>query len=120
MSLLLASLTTLASLSTPSVAVTMFPAVSTDPRIRFTGRSVVSNNSLLFDWSSSYIEVNAVGPLSLVVEEGWGHGNEYFVSLNGTALPQQLNTSQAATDYPILSASQSGLVRIEKVTEART
>ena len=75
----------------------------------------MDGDALLFDWSSSYIEANAAGPLSLVVEEGWSHGNEYFVSLNGTALPQQLNTSQAATEYPILSASQSGLVRIEKV-----
>ena len=104
--------------SADGATTTLFKA--TDPRIRFTGRSVVDGDALLFDWSSSYIEVNAAGPLSLVVEEGWSHGNEYFVSLNGTALPQQLNTSQDATEYPILSATLSGLVRIEKVTEART
>ena len=40
---------------------TLFPA--TDARIRFTGRSVVEKSTRLFDWSSSYIEANVVGPL---------------------------------------------------------
>ena len=93
---------------------------ATDPRIRFTGRSVVDGSSRLFDWSSSYIEANVHGPVSLLVEEGWAHGNEYYLSLNDTALPQQLNTSQSTSEYTILAEGQSGLLRIEKVTEART
>ena len=90
-----------------------------DPRIRVVGRTLASGSALLFDWSSVYIEAQATGPLSLVVAEGWAHGNEYNVTLNGTYL-FQLNTSQATQQYPILSAAQRGLVRIEKITEART
>ena len=47
--------------SADSALTTLFPA--TDARIQFTGRSVVDQSTRLFDWSSSYIEVNAVGPL---------------------------------------------------------
>ena len=70
-----------------------------DPRVRVVGRTLASGSALLFDWSSVYIEAQATGPLSLVVAEGWAHGNEYNVSLNGTYL-FQLNTSQATQQFP--------------------
>lgn len=99
-------------------AATLIPA--TDPRIRVVGRTVTDGTALTFDWSSVYIEVQATGPLSLLAAEGWGHGNEYHISINGSSAFQQLNTSKATQSYKILTTGQSGLVRIEKVTEART
>ena len=95
---------------------------ATDPRIRVVGRTIVDGTTLLFDWSSVYIEVQAQGPMTLLVAEEWGHGNEYRITVNGTRGPpiQQMNTSQATQSYPVLSSAQYGLVRIEKVTEART
>jgi hypothetical protein len=103
-----------------AVTAVRFPA--TDPRIRVVGRTVTDGSALLFDWSSVYIEAQATGPLSFVVTEGWDHGNEYYISINGSAgMPiRQLNTSQEIQTYLILSEGQSGVVRIEKVTEART
>ena len=71
-------------------AATLIPA--TDPRIRVVGRIVTDGTALIFDWSSVYIEVHATGPLSLLVAEGWGHGNEYHISINGSSAFQQLNT----------------------------
>ena len=66
-----------------AVAATLIPAI--DPRIRVVGRTVTENTTLLFDWSSVYIEANVTrGPLSILLAEGWSHGNEYFVSVNGT------------------------------------
>ena len=74
--------------------------------------------TLHFDWPSVYIEVDAVGPLSILISERWAHGNEYSISLNGVE-SSQLNTTNSSTEYVVLRQGESGHVRIEKVTEGR-
>ena len=93
---------------------------ATDPLIRIVGRTARTggNTTLYFDWPSVYIEVEAVGPLSILLTERWQHGNEYSISLNGVA-SAQLNTTNASSEHAILKQGESGHVRIEKVTEGR-
>ena len=91
----------------------LFPA--TDPRIRIVGRTVRDGTDLLFDWSSTYIEVTATGPTSVRLREHFAHGNEYSVTINGTLGPSfQLNTSQATDEYAILKAGEGGRGRAWK------
>ena len=121
MSLLVLAVAKFTLLQAPAA---MYPA--TDSHIRVTGRTVQNGTSLLADWSSVYLEFVARGPLKLHVQERWGHGNEYYVSITpraGAARSFQLNTTNAtaATAFDLgLAAKEVASVRIEKVTEART
>ena len=107
----------------------LFPAATT-PQIKVIGRTAracadaknASCSTLWFDWSSVYIEIEAVGPLSILLHEIWPHGQEYSITLNGTVPHPQLNTTGNGTqprEYAILAAGQQASVRIEKVTESR-
>jgi hypothetical protein len=40
------------------------------------------------------------GPASVVISEGWGHGNEYYVLVNGSKGLRSCHTSEGET--PIL------------------
>ena len=107
-----------------STSSTFFPA-ATSPQIRVIGRTGRNGTTLWFDWSSVAIEVNAVGPLSITLQEVQAHGQEYAVIFNsscGGVHEWQLNTTFNASqpvEYSLLSPGESGLLRIEKVTESR-
>ena len=117
-----------------------FPATS--PHIRLVGRWAhgSGNGTVYADWSSSAIEFTAVGPVSIRIAEGFVHGNEYAVVINGTQA-FQLNTNSSKNTYPgslpdkegnggggpmtffdhvVLKAGVTAAVRVEKVTESRT
>jgi hypothetical protein len=107
-----------------AAATTFFPA-ATSPQIRVIGRTGRNGTTLWFDWSSVAIEVHAVGPLSITLQEVQIHGQEYAIILNssGSVREWQLNTTfnvSQPVEYPLLGAGESGLLRIEKVTESRT
>jgi hypothetical protein len=89
--------------------------------IRIVGRTARNgaNTTLYFDWPSVYIEVEVqTGPLSIILQERWDHGNEYSISIDGVE-SFQLNTTNASTECVILKQGQAGHVRIEKVSEGR-
>jgi len=98
------------------------------------------NGTVYADWSSSAIELTATGPLSVRIAEGFPHGNEYAVIINGSEA-FQLNTNSTKNTYPgaepdheglgggtamtffdhtILQTGVTASVRIEKLTESRT
>ena len=100
----------------------------TDPTyIRVTGRTAPNGTALFADWSSVYVEAVATGPLALILQERWSHGNEYWVQItpSDTTSPSrsfQLNTTNATSETHFdlrLQAGHTAAIRVEKVTEAR-
>eukprot|EP00729_Bicosta_minor_P007398 gene7398-18685_t len=108
----------------------VFPA--THENIRVVGRTASTEahpTTLFFDWSSVYIVAHITGPASIVLDEGVGKrnatavptlGNSYLITVDGTN-PVRINTTATHTEYsiPNLGPGVSGVVRIEKVSEAR-